>query len=229
VDCYNHFSGWKLAKLAILGLTISFSGVCVIFYDHLSDFLQPDFRFGILLSFIATISWAFGSLYTKKKAATFNPYFSLGLQMLISSLILLLTGATGRWTILITRWAFTDLIFATLIIGSMRVIFNTCLRRLRRPLRLRSNKISDQDSGVIWTLERAPDGRICCGWTLAFLSRWRSIDENRRCGKSRPLGGQVRFSPDALGSKTQSRWDRASSEPQPRGAFLLPVFNRSWT
>jgi drug/metabolite transporter (DMT)-like permease len=57
------------------------------FYDHLSDFLQPDFRFGILLSFIATISWAFGSLYTRK-AATFNPYF-IGLQMLISSLILL--------------------------------------------------------------------------------------------------------------------------------------------
>jgi drug/metabolite transporter (DMT)-like permease len=34
-------------KLAILGLIISFGGVCVIFYDHLSDFLQPDFRFGI--------------------------------------------------------------------------------------------------------------------------------------------------------------------------------------
>jgi drug/metabolite transporter (DMT)-like permease len=90
------FRGEKLAKLAILGLIISFSGVCVIFYDHLSDFLQPDFRFGILLSFIATISWAFGSLYTKKKAATFNPYFSLGLQMLISSFILFaVTGATG--------------------------------------------------------------------------------------------------------------------------------------
>jgi drug/metabolite transporter (DMT)-like permease len=51
----------------------------------MSDFLQPDFRFGIFLSLIATISWAFGSLYTKKKAATFNPYFSLGLQMVISS------------------------------------------------------------------------------------------------------------------------------------------------
>jgi drug/metabolite transporter (DMT)-like permease len=58
------------------------------FYDHLSDFLQPDFRFGILLSFIATISWAL-EVYTLRKAATFNPYFSLGLQMLISSLILL--------------------------------------------------------------------------------------------------------------------------------------------
>jgi drug/metabolite transporter (DMT)-like permease len=90
------FRGEKLAKLAILGLIISFGGVCVIFYDHLSDFLQPDFRFGILLSLIATISWAFGSLYTKKKAATFNPYFSLGLQMVISSIFLLaVTGATG--------------------------------------------------------------------------------------------------------------------------------------
>jgi hypothetical protein len=47
------------------------------FSDHLSDFLQPDFRFGILLSFIATISWAF-EVYTLRKAATFNPYFSLG-------------------------------------------------------------------------------------------------------------------------------------------------------
>jgi drug/metabolite transporter (DMT)-like permease len=90
------FRGEKLARLAIVGLIISFSGVCVIFYDHLSDFLQPDFRFGILLSLIATISWAFGSLYTKKKAATFNPYFSLGLQMLLSSFILFaVTGATG--------------------------------------------------------------------------------------------------------------------------------------
>ena len=90
------FRGEKLAKLAILGLIISFGGVCVIFYDHLTDFLQPDFRFGILLSIISTVSWAFGSLYTKKKAATFNPYFSLGLQMVISSFLLFaITGATG--------------------------------------------------------------------------------------------------------------------------------------
>lgn len=90
------FRGEKLVRLAVFGLIISFGGVCVIFYDHLSDFLNPDFRFGILLSIMATITWAFGSLYTKKKAASFNPYFSLGLQMLISSFILLaITGATG--------------------------------------------------------------------------------------------------------------------------------------
>lgn len=90
------FKGERLARLSILGLLVSFCGICVIFYDHLADFLNADFRFGIILSLIATVSWAFGSLYTKKKAASFNPYFSLGLQMLLSSFITLaIVGATG--------------------------------------------------------------------------------------------------------------------------------------
>ena len=82
--------------MSVIGLIISFSGVCVIFYDHLSDFLIPSFRFGIIISLISTLTWAFGTLYTKKKAATFNPYFSLGLQMFLSSIILFAyNGATG--------------------------------------------------------------------------------------------------------------------------------------
>lgn len=90
------FRGERIARLSILGLIVSFAGVCVIFCDYLEDFLKPDFRFGIFLSLISTVTWAFGSLYTKKKAASFNPYFSLGLQMLISSTIILaITGATG--------------------------------------------------------------------------------------------------------------------------------------
>jgi hypothetical protein len=82
VDCYNHFSGEKLAKLAILGLTISFSGLR--HFDHLSDFL----RFQIWNSpFIYRKSVGL-EVYTLRKSY-FQPYFSLGLQMLISSLILL--------------------------------------------------------------------------------------------------------------------------------------------
>jgi len=74
----------KLPRNAIIGLIVGFAGVCVIFYEHLHDFLVPGFQFGILLSLIATWTWAFGTLYTKKEAVKFNPYFSLGLQMLIS-------------------------------------------------------------------------------------------------------------------------------------------------
>lgn len=92
----NISRGQKATALAITGFVVSFSGVCVIFYDHLADFLNPDFSFGIIISIISTITWAFGSLYTKKKAADFNPYFGLGIQMFISSLLLFaFVGATG--------------------------------------------------------------------------------------------------------------------------------------
>jgi drug/metabolite transporter (DMT)-like permease len=92
----SFFRGERIAKLAVTGTLISFIGICVIFYEHLGDFLIADFRLGIILSIIATITWAFGTLYTKKKAASFNPYFSLGLQMFISSILLFAyNGATG--------------------------------------------------------------------------------------------------------------------------------------
>jgi len=78
----------KLPKKAILGLLLGFGGVCTIFYEHMSDFMNADFRFGIILSLIATWTWAFATLYTKKEALSFNPYFSLGLQMVISGLTL---------------------------------------------------------------------------------------------------------------------------------------------
>ena len=92
----SYFRGEKIAKLAVTGVFVCFGGVCVIFYEYLADFLRPDFQLGIFLSVIATITWAFGTLYTKKKAASYNPYFSIGFQMLISSILLFAyNGATG--------------------------------------------------------------------------------------------------------------------------------------
>jgi drug/metabolite transporter (DMT)-like permease len=87
----------KLPKKAILGLLLGFSGVCIIFYPHLQDFVNPDFLKGIILSLIATWTWAFATLYTKKQAVKFNPYFGLGLQMLISAVSLIgFTSLTGN-------------------------------------------------------------------------------------------------------------------------------------
>jgi drug/metabolite transporter (DMT)-like permease len=78
----------KMPGKAIVGLLLGFGGVCIIFYEHLHDFLNPDFRLGIFLSLIATWGWAFGTIYTKKHAANFNPYFSIGLQMVASGIAL---------------------------------------------------------------------------------------------------------------------------------------------
>jgi hypothetical protein len=79
--CNHYFLEAKIGQTGYSGLNNKFWGA--LFYDHLSDFLQPDFRFGIFLSLIATISWALVVCIRKKSGP--NPYFSLGLQMVISS------------------------------------------------------------------------------------------------------------------------------------------------
>lgn len=113
--------GKRLPKMALLGLLLGFSGVCVIFYEHLKDFLNADFTFGIILSLCATISWAVATLYTKQQAINFNPYFSLGFQMLIAGIVILIIAqATGN-TVNITEiprsswWAISYLV----IVGSV--------------------------------------------------------------------------------------------------------------
>jgi drug/metabolite transporter (DMT)-like permease len=87
----------KMPVMAIIGLLLGFAGVCVIFYDHLNEFVDPQFRWGILFSVIATWTWAIATLYTKRQAVNFNPYFGLGLQMVISGIVLYsFSLSTGR-------------------------------------------------------------------------------------------------------------------------------------
>jgi drug/metabolite transporter (DMT)-like permease len=87
----------KMPSKAIIGLLLGFGGVCIIFSNQLQQFLNPTFQLGILFSVIATWTWAFATLYTKKQATFFNPYFSLGLQMIISGIALYsFSSATGK-------------------------------------------------------------------------------------------------------------------------------------
>lgn len=90
-------AGTRINQKIAFGLVLGFTGICVIFYEYLHDFLNADFRFGIFLSLASTWSWAFGTLYTKKEAVNFNPYFSLGLQMIISGpLVYLISKLTNN-------------------------------------------------------------------------------------------------------------------------------------
>ena len=59
--------------------------------------MNADFRFGIFLSVTATLTWAFGTIYTKQQAESFNPYFSIGIQMVIAGFMLTgVSHATGN-------------------------------------------------------------------------------------------------------------------------------------
>ena len=49
------FRGKPVKTAAVIGMLIGFSGICIIFYEHLGDFLNPGFRFGIVISVLSTL------------------------------------------------------------------------------------------------------------------------------------------------------------------------------
>ena len=95
--------GKQIPRKALIGLLMGFGGICIIFYEHLKDFINSNFTIGIILSVASTIAWAFGTLYTKQQAIHFNPYFSLGFQMFISGIALSFIAYTTNNTISITE------------------------------------------------------------------------------------------------------------------------------
>jgi drug/metabolite transporter (DMT)-like permease len=158
-----------------IGLLLGFAGICVIFYDHLQDFINPDFRFGIFLSLASTWSWAFGTLYTKKQATRFNPYLSLGLQMLISGLTLFtFTNAAGYAVPLsIIPWQSWIAISYLVVFGSV-ISFIAYLYALQHlPTEQASiyayiNPIVAVVLGWIWFDEKLT-GFIICGTLITLL------------------------------------------------------------
>ena len=90
--------GQKIPLLAWLGILIGFGGICIIFYDHLHELFIPDFQFGVILGLLAALAWAFGTIYTKEYADNFDPYQSIGWQMLISGVTLsIVSGISGNY------------------------------------------------------------------------------------------------------------------------------------
>ena len=98
----------KTSFKTLIGLLLGFGGVCLIFYEHLKDFFDPGFRFGIIISLLASLSWAFGTLFTKKQVKKFNPYFSISLQMIIAGVSLLLVSRAGGMHIPISQIPWRD-------------------------------------------------------------------------------------------------------------------------
>ncbi len=77
---------------------LGFAGICVIFYEHLQDFLNPEF-FIRNIYFVNRLHglWAIGTMFTKKKPVILILISVLGLQMFLSGLVLLdFSYGTGR-------------------------------------------------------------------------------------------------------------------------------------
>ena len=76
---------WMIA----LGVVIGLSGILLVFSEYLADFANPNYRMGIILIFVATLTWAVGSMLTKRKNYDTNPFLNAGMQMLFGGLFCL--------------------------------------------------------------------------------------------------------------------------------------------
>lgn len=72
-----------------IGLIIGPCGIIIIFAEHLKEFSDQYYRLGILMTFLANICWAFGSVWAKKKNQASDPFLNAGLQMLFGGLLLI--------------------------------------------------------------------------------------------------------------------------------------------
>jgi len=72
-----------------VGVLIGLSGILLVFSEYLADFANPNYRLGIILIFIATLTWAIGSMLTKRKNYDTNPFLNAGMQMLFGGVFCL--------------------------------------------------------------------------------------------------------------------------------------------
>ncbi|MDZ4679501.1 MAG: EamA family transporter [Saprospiraceae bacterium] len=73
---------WQIA----LGLALGCAGMAVVFRDNVADLANWDYLFGIVLTFVATLSWALGSIYAKQKPGNSGLLANAGLQLFFGGL-----------------------------------------------------------------------------------------------------------------------------------------------
>lgn len=119
----------KLPSRAWFGMLLGFAGILIVFYDHLQDLFNPEFILGIVMALTASLTWAYGTIFIKKFASDFNPYHSIGWQMLLSgvtvSLIAIPTGQTIPWSeVSLYTWsAIMFLVIVSSIIAFLAYIY----------------------------------------------------------------------------------------------------------
>lgn len=82
------FKNKKINFLTFTGIILGILGIAIVFYDNAFHNHTEGYFWGILLSFIAMITWSLATIFIAKNKTSMNPYYATGWQMLISSGIL---------------------------------------------------------------------------------------------------------------------------------------------
>lgn len=132
------FSIWlsgcnKVSKRMFAGLGIGFAGILLIFSDYAGEMHNRNFLFGVGLALVSVLSWSFGTVYTARQRSTTSILFSVGLQMLIAGIIMLLVcGITGKYVNLASAGQDTWIALLYLIVFGSLIAYSAYVFALRK-------------------------------------------------------------------------------------------------
>lgn len=78
----------NVSASTFLGLFIGISGVGFVFYQNMFTHVNANWFLGLALSLFAMFSWSLGTVFLSRNQTGINPYYAMGWQMLIGSVIL---------------------------------------------------------------------------------------------------------------------------------------------
>lgn len=84
---YFFFKNKSINVITIFGILLGIGGIVFVFYDNAFGVHPTGYIFGLVLAIIAMLSWSMSSILISRKYLQMNPYFGMGWQMLISSII----------------------------------------------------------------------------------------------------------------------------------------------
>ena len=110
-----------------VGVAIGFSGVVFVFREGLSAILDPNYKEGIFFLGIGILSWAFGTIYSKKQVhRTTNITLNLFYQFMISALIQLVFAFVFSKETKVDSWSVNSIlaVLYLALFGSVLAFFS---------------------------------------------------------------------------------------------------------
>lgn len=77
-------------RYSILGLALGLIGSVLIFSDNISMLSDVKNTLGIILTVIANMSWALGTIFMKKNKSSISPLYSAGIQMFMIGFVVII-------------------------------------------------------------------------------------------------------------------------------------------
>lgn len=124
------FKNKSINYLTVIGILLGICGIVFVFYDNAFGVHPKGYFFGICLAIIAMLAWSVSSILISRKYIQINPYFGMGWQMLISSIIVGIFSISSEEIVAIsdisfsTWMAITYLIIAGSIIAIVAFIYS---------------------------------------------------------------------------------------------------------